>query len=184
MRPVDEDERFGELKRLGISRPVIRLAAGKNRRDFFTDFRTPYKVYRGITWKGGTTFVPLWEKYDTVTAVREKGKGLEFIRFSVERVGKPRPLARTEQGLLATLFFNPLNSYYDDPEDYGRGHLRAMRQAADSVGFLHFERAEAVFRDNYSKGLAAFERAYRKLIREIDAGGQAGVATGKRPVKR
>jgi hypothetical protein len=176
MRPVDEEERLDALKRLGVSAPVIRLAAGKNRREFFGDFRTPYKVYRGITWRGGPVFVPLWEKYDTITAVRQKGKGLEFFRVSVEQTRKPKALARTEQGLLATLFFNPLNAYYDEPEDYGRGHLRAMEAAAKSAGFRHFRLAEAVFRENYEKGYTAFERAYQKLIREIDAGraGKAG----------
>src|SRR5262245_41593786 len=114
MRPVDEEERLGELKRLGISPPVIRLAAGKNRCEFFEDFRTPYKVYHGTKWRGGPPFVPLWEKYGVTAAVREKGKGLEFFAVSAERVGKPWVLARTEQGLLTTLFFNPLNSYYDD----------------------------------------------------------------------
>jgi hypothetical protein len=118
----------------------------------------------------GRLFVPLWEDGDTTTAVREKGTGLEFFAFDVEAPAKPWTLAGSEQGLLATLFFIPLNLLYDDPEDAGPAEHKALAAAAKSIGFRFFKQADGVFRDNYAKGFNAFERAYKKLIQEIDAG--------------
>jgi hypothetical protein len=170
MRPVDEEDRLPELRRLGLSRAVVRLAAGELRPDPFSSFRVPYKVYRGITWDDAPLFIPLWEDGETTTAVRRKGKGLEFFAFDVEAPAEAWPLARTEQGLLATLFFRPLNMWYDDPEEFGPGEHRGLAVAARSVGFRFFKQADGVFREKYAKGYDAFMRAYRKLVRDIDAG--------------
>jgi hypothetical protein len=170
MRIVDEEDRLPELQRLGLSRPLLRLAAGELRPEPFSGFRVPYKVYRGMAWDSGPLSVPLWEDGDTTTAVRRKGKGLEFFAFSVEAPAEPWPLARTEQGLLATLFRAPLNSWYDDPEESGaRGH-RALAAAARAVGFRLFHEADGVFREQFAKGNTAVRRAYRRLVRDIDAG--------------
>jgi hypothetical protein len=170
MRPKAKEDRVAELRRLGVSATLLRLATGKNRCQFFADFRVPWKVYRGISWTRGPEFVPLWEKYDTVTAIRAKGKGREFISFSVESPRSPRVLATTEQGLFATLFFDPLNMWYDDPEDCGLRYHRGLVAAADSLGFLYFPQADEVFRTHYPRGYDAFQRAFAQLVRDIDAG--------------
>jgi hypothetical protein len=170
MRVVDEENRLLELRRLGLSRPVLRLAAGEVRLEPFSSFRVPYKVYHGMTWEDGPVFVPLWEDGDETTAVRRKGKGLEFFAFTVEAPTKPWPLARTEQGLLATLFRVPLNQWYDDPNESGaRGH-RALAAAARAIDFRFFPQADRVFREKFARGYEAVRRAYRKLVREIDQG--------------
>lgn len=95
---------------------------------------------------------------------------MEFFAFSAEAPDEPWTLARTEQGVLATLFRAPLNAWYDDAEESGARGLRRLEAAARSVGFRHFEPAEAVFREKYPKGYDAVLRAYRKLVRDIDAG--------------
>jgi hypothetical protein len=170
MRIVDEENRLLELRRLDLSRPVLRLAAGELRPEPFSSFRVPYKVYHGMTWEDGPVFVPLWEDGDETIAVRRKGKGLEFFAFAVEAPTKPWALARTEQGFLATLFRVPLNQWYDDPNESGpRGH-RALAAAARAIGFRFFPQADMVFREQYARGYEAVRRAYRKLARDIDQG--------------
>jgi hypothetical protein len=170
MRIVDEEDRLPELRRLGLSPAMLRMAAAKKLPALFARLRVPYKVYRGMTWSGGPIFVPLWEKDDTTTAVRRDGDELVFFAFDVEAPSRRWSLARTEQGLLATLFFIPLNLWYDDPEDAGPGEHRKLRAAAKSIGFRFFDQADRVFREKYARGFDAFERAYKKLVRDIDTG--------------
>ena len=129
MRPVPKKDRVAELRRLGVSEPVVRLATGAVKLGVFPLLRTPSKVYRGIDWpERGLMFAPLWEESETVTAVREKGGRTEFFAFSVEAPSSRWRLAGTEQGLLATLFNDPINECYDEPEE--AAGLRANLEAA------------------------------------------------------
>ncbi|MCI0703732.1 MAG: hypothetical protein L0241_21955 [Planctomycetia bacterium] len=169
MRPVSEYDRVAELRRLGVSNPVIRLATGALKLDVFSLIRKPYKVYRGIEWSGKVVFVPLWERDDVTTAVREKGDGLEFFAVSVEAPSSPWRLAGTEQGLLATLFHEPLNNCYDEPDEYDKDYRSELKAAAKSLGFRHLAELDAVFSANYSKPGEALERAYKRFIRALDA---------------
>src|SRR5271165_7128881 len=118
MLPIEENIRIAEIERLGLSAPLVQLASGKFRSRLFADYMEPYMVYRGIPWTEDPIFVPLWECFDTVTAVQQRDGKLEFFAFSVESPLSPWTLARSEQGLLATLFFGPLNEWYEDTDEF------------------------------------------------------------------
>jgi hypothetical protein len=171
MRPVPKSDRVAKLRRLGVSDAVIRLATGAVKVSLFPLLRTPYKVYRGIDWPArGLVFAPLWEEGDVVTAARERGGGTEFFAFSVEDPLARWRLAGSEQGLLATLFNDPVNECYDEPE--GVASLRAkLAAAAEAVGFRHLADLDAVYAANYPRPGEALERAYRRFLRGLDAAG-------------
>jgi hypothetical protein len=97
---------------------------------------------------------------------REKGGRTEFFAFSVEDLSSRWHLAGSEQGLLATLFNDPMNECYDEPEKAIR--LRAkLEAAATAVGFRHLADLDAVYAANYPKPGEALERAYKRFLRSL-----------------
>jgi hypothetical protein len=168
MQPVPEDERVAELRRMDLPKSIVGLATRAIRLPVFPSIRTPRKVYRGIKWSGRkAAFVPLWEVDDVVTAVRWKGTALEFFRL-LRRTSSRWSLGHSVQAFLATLFHDPLNEYYDEPEDYGKGYHARLKAAGKSLGFRHFAELDAVFADNHSRPGEALPRAYRRFLRALE----------------
>lgn len=128
MAAVAEDRRITELRRLGASESLIRLATGECVHDTFRNgcLGPPYYVYHGAATPDGPPLVALWDCNDTVVGVWERVDGPEFIEFSIEAVDEYRSLARTEQGLWATQF----NFLYECEVS-----VDELREAAATVGF-------------------------------------------------
>lgn len=138
MTVVPENERLDALRRLGLSGPLVRLAAGKPVHPAF-GFRCqapPRYSYHGAGCPGGPPLTPLWDCGDTVTAVWERDGRPEFIEFCIEADGEFWVLAATEQGLWATVF----TALVEDRDDLGADELR---DAAQVVGFRFLDRVVA-----------------------------------------
>ena len=106
MRVIPEEHRLAELRRLGISAPLLRMSGGALLHEAFRFRYTvpPLYSYSGAAPPDGPPFVPLWDHADNVVGVRELEDGLEFLEYYIEQPGLYRSLARTEQGFLAWLF--------------------------------------------------------------------------------
>jgi hypothetical protein len=165
MLPIEENIRIPEIERLGLSSPLVQLASGKSRTRLFAGCVEPYMVYHGIQWTGDPIFVPLWERFDTVTAVQERDGKLEFFAFSVESPSSPWTLARSEQGLLATLFFGPLNEWYEDTDEF----RQQIEEEAAGFGFQYVRQADSILEAHASRGYDEKEAAYARFVQEIDA---------------
>ena len=148
MLPIEENSRVPEIERLGLSLPVVQLATGKSPTKLFADCVEPYMLYRGMPWTGDPIFVPLWKCFDTVTAVQERDGKLEFFAFSVESPLSWWALARSEQGLLATLFFGPLNEWYEDTDEF----RQRIEEEAASFGFGFVRQADSILEAHASRG--------------------------------
>jgi hypothetical protein len=162
------DERSAELRRLGVSTPVVRLATGAIKLKVFPALYPPVIVYRGMDWpERGLLFVPLWEESERVTAAREKGGQVEFFAFLVANPSSRWRVAGSEQGLLATLFNSPMNECYDDPDE--ATVLRAKLAAAATIlGFRYLAELDAVYAANYHKSFSALERACKRFVRSLE----------------
>jgi hypothetical protein len=105
MPVVPEGQRLDNLRRLGLSEALIRQSGGDHVHPLL-EFRCPgppLYSYRGARSPEGPPLVPLWDCGDSVTGVWVRD-GLEFIEFSIEAPEEHTVLARTEQGLWATVF--------------------------------------------------------------------------------
>jgi hypothetical protein len=137
MAVVPENERLDTLRRLGMSDPLVRLAAGEPVHPAF-GFRCqapPWYSYRGAGCPAGPPLAPLWDCGDTVTAVWERAGRPEFIEFSIEADEEFWVLAASEQGLWAALFV----AMFEDED----GAVEPLRGAAESVGFRFLDRVVA-----------------------------------------
>jgi hypothetical protein len=167
-----EEGRLEEMRRLGLSEPLVRLAAGEVLHPAFeTCFvGPPSYVYGGWVedeeddyFPGGPTFVPFWSFADAVQGVWEAEGGLEFIDLYIEDPDNPKLLARTEQGFLAWVFTDLYEYNWDDPEDFAQ-----LPEAAAVVGYRHFaEWAEAF--DRHEGGYDSYKRLCKEFIARIDA---------------
>src|SRR6266516_990889 len=106
MPSIPEYKRVVELRRLGLSEPLIRLSIGDVVHELFRHscLGPPYYVYHDAGSPVGPTLVPLWDRNDTVVGVWELAHSLAFIEFSIEADDEYWTLAMTEQGFWATQF--------------------------------------------------------------------------------
>ena len=133
MGTISEDRRLAEMRRLGLSDPLIALSAGTLLHELFRDacLGPPFTVYHGAGAPDGPELVPLWDNNDRVTGVWERPDGMEFIRFDIESDDEYESLSRTEQGLWTTLFDFLYES--DAP-------LNELKDAAAIVRFAYLDR--------------------------------------------
>ena len=163
MAAVSEDRRIAELRRLGASEPLVRLASGDCVHRMFRDscLGPPFFVYHGAGTPDGPPLMALWDCNDTVVGVWERPDGPEFIEFNIEADDEYWPLARTEQGFWATQF----DFYYECeiPDE-------ELREAAAAVGFRFLDRLVAA-REAAADQLGTFEGHaawLRELVASID----------------
>jgi hypothetical protein len=163
MAAVAEDRRIAELRHLGVSEPLVRLASGDCVHPTFRHscLGPPYYVYHMAGTPSGPPLVPLWDCNDTVLGVWERDNGPEFIEFSIESEDEDEYtlLARTEQGFWATQF----DLYYesDIPDE-------ELREAAAAVGFRFLDRLVAA-REAAGDRLGTFE-GHQAWLGELVAG--------------
>jgi hypothetical protein len=159
MPVVPKHKRLAALRRLGLSEPVVRLAAGEVSHPAFRfACGEPHGVYvPGAAPDRGAPVIPLWESCGGVSAARRTRRGVEFVGFSIEDPDEVWPVARTEQGLLAELFLDLLeyegNSQADDD----------LPRAAAAVGFRFLPELRAAI----ESGDWSDDRE-RELIERID----------------
>lgn len=162
MPVVPDERRIEELRRLGISDPVIRQSASEEVHPIFsTRCKPPFYSYHGAVCPAGPPLVPLWDSGDTVTAVWQPDDRLEFIEFRIECRGEYQVLARTEQGLLANLFVNLL----EDEDDVGP---EQRETAATLIGFRFLPEVIAAYQAADHKTTEAHEAFRRRLMNSID----------------
>jgi hypothetical protein len=134
-----QEGRLDELRRLGLSEPLVRLAAGELIHPVFDPgfVGPPGYVYRRpedqTSVPDGPPLVPLWSFADSVQGVWEVDSGLEFVNYGIEAPDKAEVVARTEQGFLAWMFLSLHESLFDDEDEFA-----TLPDAADVVGFRHY----------------------------------------------
>lgn len=158
MPVVPEDSRLAELRRLGVSEPLLRLSQGAALHDVFQFWcdAPPLYSYSGAATPDGPPFVPLWDYIDNVVGVWEREDGPEFLEYYIEQPGRYRSLARTEQGFLATLF---MEFRADDMT------LEDFREPARVIGFRFLDETDVA----YNRGSHATLEEQAALLRELVA---------------
>jgi hypothetical protein len=163
MAVIAQAQRMAELQRLGLSAPLMRLAAGECVHEAFraSCLGPAFYVYHGADAPAGPPLIPLWDSGDTVFGVREESDGLAFIEFSIETPDEFESVARTEQGFWVT----PFDFLYecDLPDE-------ELQRAAASVGFRFLDR-HLVSREEAGERLDTFKgrRSWlRELVETID----------------
>jgi hypothetical protein len=161
MAVVAEDLRLAELRHLGASEPLVRLASGDCVHEMFRDacLGPPYYVYHSAGTPDGPPLVPLWDYSDTVVGVWKREDGPEFIDFDIENHDEYSSLARTEQGFWLTQF----DFFYEADVP-----LEELREAAAAVGFRFLDHY-LMSREAADQRLATFEGHHRWLL-ELVAG--------------
>src|SRR5262245_54671506 len=129
--------RLDALGQLGLSPVLLALASERWPHPAF-EFRCehPYRCYSVPDEYWPEPFVPLWECTETVIGCRREAGGLVFLDWYLESLDPPERIARTERGLLFWLFSYLIEDEEWDSEEAALGRLR---EAAASVGFLHFD---------------------------------------------
>jgi hypothetical protein len=165
MAAIPEEQRIEELRRLGVSEPLIRLSSGDCVHSTFRDncLGPPYYTYHMADPPTGPLFAPLWDHCDTVVGVWVRPDGLEFIEYDIEAEDRSEfeSLARTEQGFWATRF----DFIYECDVP-----VSEMQEAAAAVGFRFLDRHLASRETNVAR-LNTYDghRAWlRELVTEID----------------
>ncbi|MET3182261.1 UNVERIFIED_ORG: hypothetical protein ABIC43_005436 [Variovorax guangxiensis] len=161
MAVIGEHLRMPELQRLGLSAPLMQLAAGQCIHEAFRGscLGPPFYAYRGAGVPEGPTLVPLWDHGSRVCGLRETAGGLEFIEFSIEDPAGFERVAGTEQGFWATRFDFLYECELPD---------ETLREAAARVGFRFLERHLAQ-REAAEEQLGSFS-GHRAWLRELVAG--------------
>lgn len=168
MPAIAENKRISELRRLGVSEAIIKLASGDCLHELFRHrcLGPPHYVYHGAGTPDGPPMVPLWDSGDTVTAIWERGKGIEFIEFSIESHNEYTLIARTEQGFWTAQF----DFFYEC-----EASLAELHEGASRVGFRFLDR-HLESRVAAEDGLRTFEdhKAWlRDLVASIDRDAEA-----------
>jgi len=171
MPVVPAEQRLDALRQLGLSEALIRQSAGEQLHTvlWYRCLGPPYFVYHGADIPDGPLLIPLWDCCDSVTGVWLPGGRLQFIEFSIERPTEFRVLAKSEQGLWATVFV-------DLYEDNGAVQRLDLVEPADIVGFQFLDE---LFTDYELTRDATFEQHQtfmRNAVAKIDA-----LATGAGP---
>ncbi|MDQ0042450.1 hypothetical protein J2W33_003357 [Variovorax boronicumulans] len=163
MAVIAEDLRMAALQGLGLSEPLMRLAAGECIHDAFRGrcLGPPFHVYHRAGVPTGPPLIPLWDSGDIVFGVWEKADALEFIEFSIETPEEFELVAKTEQGFWAARFDFLYECDLPDED---------LQSAAASVGFRFLTR-QLASREEAGERLDTFQghRAWlRELVAEID----------------
>jgi hypothetical protein len=163
MSVVAQAKRLVELWRLGLSEALIRLFGGERLHALF-DYRCqgpPFYCYQGAACPDGPVLLPLWDSDDSVTAVWVRERRLEFMKFSVEAPAEHVVLARTEQGLWASVFVD----LYEDRDDL---LVEDFREAARVVGFRFLDWLVDAYESADVSTVDAHATFVRELVRRID----------------
>lgn len=170
MPVIAPEDRIDEMRRLGLSEPLVRLASGEVLHPAISTCYVGPPAYvcggwddEGRYYPDGPTFVPFWSFADCVQGVWEVAGQLTFLDLHVEDPDNPAVLARTEQGFLAWMFTQLYEANWDDPEG-----LAQLREAAAVIGYRHFaEWAEAF--DRHSEGYDSYVRMSKGFVAHVDA---------------
>jgi hypothetical protein len=131
--------RLDELRRLGLSEPLVRLAGGELIHPAFDPrfVGPPMYVYgrdeEEVSVPDGPPLVPLWSFADGVQGVWEIEDSLAFIDYDIEAPQHFDIVACTEQGFLAWMFITLHGDLHDDHEEFA-----ALAEAAEVVGYRHY----------------------------------------------
>jgi hypothetical protein len=139
---VPKAQRLEALRRLGLSKPVLRQSSGKVLHPFFEDtFTRPYEIYHGAVVPVGPALAPIYSDNGQETGAWVRNGRLEFISFHIEDAppGTYRVVAHTEQGMLADFFLHGLCMEEQDLSDEARASRAEMAAAAQMIGFLYFD---------------------------------------------
>lgn len=171
MAVVPEIQRIEELRRLGVSEPIVKLSSGELLHEVFrfACLGPPFYAYTGAWLPSGPPLVPLWDHNDWMLAVRRQPDGLEFLRYCIEDLTDFSRLARTEQGFWVTQF-----DFLYECED----PIEELREAASAVGYRFLDHYITV-REAAEGTLGTFaghDSWLRALVSDIDR--EAG-ATGQ-----
>ena len=130
---VPAAERVEELRRMRLSPPLIRMTGGRYPHDLLRDIYAAPSLYSesGLNVSRlATPIVPLWDRGDSVHAVRRFSGGLLFLEVDIEDPTVGLPLARTEAGYWA----GQIDFLYECDEP-----TATLRAVASSVGFEHLD---------------------------------------------
>jgi hypothetical protein len=157
---VPDGQRIAELRRLGMSESLVRLASGECIHEIFryTALGPPHYVYHLARTPDGP-LIGLLDCNDTVIGLWEQPDGPEFIKFSVEAVNEFTKLARTEQGFWADQF----DFFYECDV-----LIKELQEAAAVVGFRFLDRYLASRKGAESR-LHTFE-AHQVWLQQLVAG--------------
>jgi hypothetical protein len=151
-------DRLAEIRSLGLSLAVLRLASGDLPHLEF-EFRCG-PVHRLFSLVPAeyrpADFVPLWECGSTVVGCRRGAAGPEFLTWQTDEVGEPEPLASSEAGLLFWLFSYLIEDQDWDDEPAARA---ALAEAAEAIGFTQLAEVEA-FQQEFGRRVE-----YARLLR-------------------
>lgn len=173
---TEPDARIEFLRRLGLSEPTLRLAAGQDLHPGLCECgrlpievgRPPFRLHARriyyfcheqlpgscepvlppqVTW-----FVPMWCFRGGTTGVWENEGRFEFVDYSVDCPDDGFELiSRTEQGLMAYILVGVLEEW--------------LEEVAEELGFRFLD----IFRTGYLRGEQYSEDRLAKVISQIDA---------------
>ncbi len=165
MPVVPREVRLARLRELGVGEQLVEVAAGTRTHPllWYRCLAPPELCYLGgASTPSGPEFIPLWESHDSVTGVRSSSDGREFLRFDVEDPEQPDILAKTEQGLWATLIVD----LYEDNDTAGRDDFRPL---ADLIGFAHLDRLLDLYEAADHKTHTSHQAFVKVVVAELDA---------------
>jgi hypothetical protein len=150
---------------MGLSELLIRQSAGEMLHPLlaYRCHGPPFYSYHGAGWPEGPPLAPLWDVGDSVAGVWEPDGRLEFVSFSIEAPHEFRVLARTEQGLWATVFV----SLYEDHDDLAAD---AFGDAARAVGFHYLEQTLAAYESPERASFKSRDAFLMEWVKRIDSG--------------
>jgi hypothetical protein len=151
--PKEKADWVKAFRRCGLSETLTEFALGEPAEPLFeSDCQRDLlaQPFEHLPEVPGPPITPLWHVTTAVVGCRKKGKGLEFVEVQMEEVfrGGPEPvkvIASSEQGLWAWLFRSQLEVALTGVNQKSAkrkaAKLEQLREAANGVGFLHFEEA-------------------------------------------
>ncbi len=155
------DERMQRLRDLGLPESIVWLAGQPHGEDLFF-FRCGEIVAPDtLRFPEGIPAEPLWQFDWWVTAVRRGDGNLEYLGFDANDPENWQLLATSEKGLLTNLFSDLIED--EDWEEEEEEALRALREAAEQVGFQGLDellafQAEHAGDEDYAESLAEWTR--------------------------
>jgi hypothetical protein len=151
--PVGKADWHEAFRRCGLSESLIEFAIGEPAEALFESncqrdlLEQPFEYLPDVP---GPPVTPLWHVTTEVVGCRKRRKRLEFVEVRMEEVfgGGSEPLtviASSEQGLWAWLFRKQLEvacaGVNQKTVKRKTQKIEQLREAANRVGFLHFEEA-------------------------------------------
>ena len=153
MIPKEKADWIKAFRRCGLSEALTEFALGEPAEPLFESdcqrqlLEQPFEYLPDVP---GPPITPLWHVTTVVVGCRKQRKALEFVEVQMEEVfgGGPEPvkvIATSEQGLWAWLFRSQievaLTGVNRKTAKRKAAKLEQLREAANRVGFLHFEEA-------------------------------------------